>query len=838
MIQKATLLIGLLITTFLTAQNIKSPSEFLGYDIGTQFTRHSDAVRYFEHVAQNSPLVDYQEYGKTNERRPLTYAIVTSKANHRNLEGIRKANLAQIGIENKNTLPPTTEHTNVKAEKAIVWFSYNIHGNEASGTEASMTTLYELITTKQAWLENTVVIIEPCVNPDGRDRYVNWFTQVASTPYDPKQVATEHKEPWPGGRSNHYLFDLNRDWAWASQVETQARLKIYNKWMPHVHVDFHEQGINDPYYFAPATEPYHEIISEWQRDFQDQIGRNNATYFDKEGWLFFTKERFDLLYPSYGDTYPMCMGAIGMTYEQAGHGRAGLGINTDEGHELTLIDRIAHHTTAGLSTIEISSKNEKSLNSNFKRYFKDHNFKYKSYVLSGNEDKIRELAKFLNRHEIDYSFDYKGKASGYHYATNTQGSIDYEFAIIVSTNQPKGKMVKVFFEPDVKLSTPVTYDITAWSLPYAYGLDAIASTSLIVSSSNLTTHKSIELPSTAAAYVSSWNSMRDAQFLAALLKKGIKVRFTEKPLVNNKRAFDRGSLIITKSDNRTNNSFNETVVQLAKEYQRDVMATNTTYSTSGPDFGSAEIKLINTPSIALLRGNNTSSLSYGTTWHYFEQVLKYPVTSIEADHLANIQLDAFDILIMPSGYYGSILNDSTMDKLKSFVRSGGKVIALNNALNSFADKDGFNLKRNKPKDDDAQEEPEKTPSPYAERENENIPYLLTGSIFKTQVDPTHPMAFGYGDTYHTLKIGSASYSYLERGYNVAYINDTITKVSGFVGDTAKEKLANSMVFGEERLGRGSMIYMIDNPLFRDFWHNGELFMANAIFFINNNAFRN
>ena len=292
---------------------LQSPSEFLGYEIGSEFSRHADVVRYFEHVAANSNRVTYTEYGKTNERRPLTYAVVSSPENMTNIEAIRKDNLKNIGLENGSANP----------EKAIVWLSYNVHGNEASSTEAAMVTLYKLITEKQSWLQNTVVIIDPCINPDGRDRYANWYNQVKSTPYNVEQSATEHDEPWPGGRPNHYLFDLNRDWAWATQIESQERLKVYNTWMPHVHVDFHEQGINEPYYFAPAAEPFHEIITPFQRDFQTEIGKNHARYFDEEGWLFFTRERFDLLYPSYGDTYPTFMGAIGMTYEQAGHGRAG-----------------------------------------------------------------------------------------------------------------------------------------------------------------------------------------------------------------------------------------------------------------------------------------------------------------------------------------------------------------------------------------------------------------------------------------------------------------------------------------------------------------------------------
>jgi len=830
MFQKYTLLAVLFISSFGIAQNLQSPSDFLGYEIGTQFSRHADVVRYFEHVAQNSSMVTYQEYGKTNERRPLTYAIVTSAVNHDNLETIRKANLGQIGLDNSTSL-------NTRGEKAIVWLSYNVHGNEASSSEATMVTLYELITQKQAWLENTVVIIDPCVNPDGRDRYANWFNQVASTPYDPSQAAAEHNEPWPGGRPNHYLFDLNRDWAWATQVETQQRLKIYNKWMPHVHVDFHEQGINEPYYFAPAAEPYHEIISDWQRDFQDQIGKNHARYFDKEGWLFFTKERFDLLYPSYGDTYPMFMGSIGMTYEQAGHGRAGLGIDTDEGFELTLKDRVAHHNTTGLSTVEISSQNAAKLNTNFANYFKDGSFKYKSYVLSGNPDKMHALAQLLDQHEIKYGYSSNGKASGYHYKSNSQGSINYDTALVVSTNQPKGKMVKVLFEPNAKLDNPLTYDITAWSLPHAYGLDAVASTSLVsgISSSPVVTTTNVT-QNNAAGYIANWNSMNDARFLADLLQAGIKVRFTEKPMVNSGKSFDRGSLVITKSDNRNHSDFGSAVVKIANIHKRELTAASSSYATSGPDFGSPEIKLVNPPRIALLKGDGTSSLSYGATWYFFEQTLGYPATSIEAENIGRTNLDQFDVIIMPSGFYGRVLGGDKLNKVKDFVRSGGKVIALSNALSAFAGKDGFSLKRNS-NNGDTEENKKENLTPYADREKAGVTNLITGSIFKTKVDPTHPMAFGYDDTYFSLKLGSQSYSFLDNGFNVAYIDDEVTNVSGFAGDTAKKKLPNSLIFGEERLGSGSVIYMADDPLFRAFWENGKLFMANAIFFTNNNKFR-
>ncbi|MEX2336464.1 MAG: M14 family zinc carboxypeptidase, partial [Fulvivirga sp.] len=276
----------LLFFIFQSQAQLQSPTDFLGYEPGEQFSRHADVINYFEHLAEQSPLVEYQTYGKTNERRPLTYAVVSSEENIKNLEKIRNRHLANARNE-------------TEADIAIVWLSYNVHGNEASSTEASMKTLYALITEKQDYLENTVVIIDPTVNPDGRDRYANWYNQVKAEPYNTSQAAIEHNEPWPGGRPNHYLFDLNRDWAWATQIETRERLKIYNQWLPHIHVDFHEQGMNEPYYFAPAAEPFHEIITPFQREFQTEIGKNHARYFDEEGWLYFTKERFDLLYPSY-----------------------------------------------------------------------------------------------------------------------------------------------------------------------------------------------------------------------------------------------------------------------------------------------------------------------------------------------------------------------------------------------------------------------------------------------------------------------------------------------------------------------------------------------------------
>ncbi|MCK7556151.1 M14 family metallopeptidase [Chitinophaga sedimenti] len=413
----------LLLLSFLSghvqAQTPPSPEQFLGYPLGKRFTPHYKVVDYFKQVAAASSQVKLEEYGSTYEGRPLLLATVASPENAGRLEAIRKNNLQLAGVE------PGSGST---AMPAVVWLSYNVHGNEAVSTEAAMQTLYELVrpgnTQSQEWLRNTVVIIDPCLNPDGRDRYVNFYNANANKKPDVSRFAREHKEPWPGGRANHYYFDLNRDWAWQTQVETQQRVVKYNQWMPQVHVDFHEQGIDDPYYFAPAAEPFHDVITPWQREFQVKIGKNNAKYFDEKGWLYFTKEVFDLFYPSYGDTYPTYNGAIGMTYEQGGSGRAGLAVLMETGDTLTLSDRIAHHYTTGMSTIEVTAANAQKLLEQFQRYFTDAKTKpvgdYRSYVVKsgGNPEKLSALAEMLRRNDIRFGYGAGiGKANGFDYFT-------------------------------------------------------------------------------------------------------------------------------------------------------------------------------------------------------------------------------------------------------------------------------------------------------------------------------------------------------------------------------------------------------------------------------------
>ncbi len=830
---KARFLALLLFPAMLQAQ-VRTPLDFLGYELGDKFTRHHLVVDYFNHVAENSKKVDLIQYGKTYEDRPLLLAFVSSTENLSNLDQIRQDNLRRAGVLEG------TPNSNV----AIVWLSYNVHGNESSSTEASMATIYELIQDNRSdWLENTVVIIDPCINPDGRDRYANFFWQYGNQPYNPDPNSREHDEFWPGGRANHYLFDLNRDWAWQTQTESKSRLKVYNSWLPQVHVDFHEQGVNSPYYFAPAAQPYHELITQFQRDFQTEIGKNHARYFDENNWFYFTKQVFDLLYPSYGDSYPIYNGSIGMTYEQAGGGRAGLGIIKQEDDSLTLKDRIAHHYTTGMSTVEISSNNSDRLLSEFGKFFGDNStLKYKTFVLKhdGNDDKFNALKSWLESVGIEY-----GTASnvrglrGYNYRTG--GSSGFTISpndLVVSTNQPKATLAHILFEPKTKVVDSVTYDITAWGVPYAYGVQAFATSQVVpVRDSQKNSFVAQEAPEKTYAFYAKWNSLDDARFLAELLKRDIKVRFTERVITYKDQSFDRGTLIISKRDNKKlGGDFEKIVTDLANSSNRTISAIGTGFMDSGPDTGSGDVRYLKKPKIALLSGDGVSSLAFGATWHFMEQDLGYPVTVIGTDYFGRVNLSTYDVIIMQDGWYNTF-RESQMKKLMEWVSAGGKLVAVQGALNKLKDSDYSDLSEYNSEDEKKaaeKKEEERDESAkltrYEDQQRESIKSNAPGAIYRVKVDNSDPLAFGYSDTYYTLKIRSNRVAYLE-GSNVGIIEKKDDLLSGFAGAYVREDMAKSLVFGVEYKGRGQIVHIVDDPLFRSFWQNGKLLFVNALFMV-------
>lgn len=835
--------LGLLLA-FQSFAQLQSPSQFFGFAPGEQLVATHRLYQYAEHAAQQVPTkVKLMSYGTTFEKRPLMMLVVSSEENIRNLEQIRTDHLKSIGLMSG---APTT-----KTRPSVIWMSYNVHGNEATNSAAFPKVLHELLAggaVADKILKNAIVILAPCLNPDGHDRYVNWYNQKIGVSPNANTSAWEHGEPWPGGRYNHYLFDPNRDWAWQTQEVMRQLVAEYHKWMPHIHADFHEMGPNSPYYFAPSAKPYHEDITPWQREMQEVVGTYNKKYFDRNNWLYYTRERFDLLYPSYGDTWPTYNGAIAMTYEQGGGGIAGLAYErTDEGDTLRLTDRVAHVSAASIATMEaIADRSTKVVDEFIKFYDRNQNNPvgpYKSYVIktTGDEGRVKALKELLDRNQIRYGYASDTKSlTGFNYLTQKDEPFKTEAGdLVISAYQPKSNLLKILFEIKPMLEDSVTYDITSWCVPLAFGAKTYATKEKLTPST--TSPKATPVaPITINkpyAYILPWKSAEDAKFLAAILKNKIRARAAEKPFEIDGKSYAQGTLIVTRAGNESlGDAFDKIIQQEASKLGVPLVATASGAASKGSDFGSDYVFNIKaTPRIGLIAGDGTSMTSVGEVWYFFDQELKYPITLLDPNSRfsGGIPFSKLDVLIIPTAFGSNLLRENQFPALRDWLRGGGKLILMETATNFLADKDGFGLKRKK---EDTKKTDKKTAADslkvYANRERESVSDESPGSIYKIKLDNTHPLAFGFPDYYFALINNVYNYDFLKDGWNVGYLKkEKDSYVAGFTGSNVKEKLQNTLLYGVEEVGRGKIVYMANNPLFRGFWYNGKLLFSNAVFML-------
>ncbi|MFN2313688.1 MAG: M14 family zinc carboxypeptidase, partial [Bacteroidales bacterium] len=398
-----TFIIAAAVSASLSSQELKTPEQFLGYPPGEQFTFQHSLTDYFRHVADASPRAVYLQYGETWEGRPLSVCIVSSPENLAMLEQIRLSNLQRTGLADGM---PEVESL------PIVWLAYSVHGSEPAGAEASMKVLHALVAEEYdgagEWLKNMIIIIDPCQNPDGRDLFTSRYLRAQGWPPSSDPNAWEHNQGWPSARLNHYLFDLNRDWSWHVQRETQARMKLYNRFMPHVHADFHEMGSGSTYFFPPGAEPWHEVITPWQREFHALTGKKASGLFDASYRLYYTKDNFDLFCPSFGDTWPLFNGAMGYTLEQGGGAQAGLALRRDDIDTLTLAQRVEGHFLASMAVLSAADENRERLLREFYEFFRSGAekppSKYKTIIIKGTADaaSLNSLKQLLASNQIRY----------------------------------------------------------------------------------------------------------------------------------------------------------------------------------------------------------------------------------------------------------------------------------------------------------------------------------------------------------------------------------------------------------------------------------------------------
>lgn len=822
------------------SSQLQSPGLFLGHDLGTSFTLHHRVDDYAQHIHDAVPQSELINYGETSEGRPLQLLILSSSENLGKLEAIRSQHLDRMNGGHGD-----------KAfdDVAIVWLSYNVHGNEAVCTEAALKVMHQAATsslTNDGMLDRVILIIDPCLNPDGHDRYASWFNRYASKTPNPNPDAFEHDEPWPGGRSNHYLFDLNRDWAWQKQKESKERSVVYHQWMPHVHCDFHEMGYNSPYYFAPAAEPYHESITDWQREFQVEVGKTTAAAFDKRGELYYTKESFDLLYPSYGDTYPIYNGAIGMTYEQGGSGSAGVLIETNNGELLSLSNRIENHVESSLKAIETSARLSEKLVDEWSNFHERNRTqpigRFGGYLISVNETnqaRADRLAEFLHGHgiQVEKITQNKKPIKGWEYGIRSERSVVPKSGdLIISSFQTHSGLLDVLFDPDPVLTDSLTYDITTWSVPYAYGLRTFGLSKPLMGESWTST--SIEALTDVSAYGYAFrrHGDGDSKLFTQLLQNGVRLRTNSEPFVLDGIHYERGTTLILRGDQEIGSDWESELFQGAVDAGVELQPLSGGFADSGPDMGSDDIWFVKAPRVAALTGPGVSSLGAGEVWWHFEEELSYPISMLSAEDSDPGDWDSYDVVIMPSGWYGRSDAD-WMESASTWVREGGKIIALAGALRFFESENGWGLdaysdvSKEKIADQRSREERQSDrKAAFSERNRRRAMGIGDGSIYPVKLDITHPLAWGYSnERYYTLRSNDDRYALLSSGWSVGMIEDGAEAISGFVGARANRDLEDSMVFGVQPMGRGSIIYLSDNPLFRGFWENGKLLFDNAVF---------
>jgi hypothetical protein len=880
--------------------DVPTPESVIGHRIGERFTHYDQAEQFYRAAAQASGRVKLVKYGESYEGRSLYLLFIASPENLKRLDAIQ-SNLKQLS-DPRATDGLKAENL-AKSTPPICWLSYNVHGNESSSAEAALVVVYRLATATdpdtRLVLDNVVTIIDPSVNPDGRERYVNFYEQSLGKTAVADANAVEHNENWPGGRFNHYLFDLNRDWAWQTQRETQARIRMYREWNPQVHVDYHEMGIESTYYFPPNALPVNSNIPPQVLKWLKVFGTENAKAFDAHGWPYFTHEDFDLFYPAYGDSWPAFNGAIGMTYEQAGGGAGGLRVKRRDDIFLTLKDRIDHHVTTSIATLLTTARNREALLRDYyqtKRETIDQGLHgpARVYLIPPGRDPERtsllinlllsqgiEVAQMSQPITVDGVHDYfASPAARREFPTGT---------FVVDVAQPLGHLIRALLEPDAILKEKFFYDITAWSMPLAFGVEAFYSEAPLRASMEKVAEASYESggvsEKASAAYVFEWNTNAAVRLLGRLLQNDIKASVALKPFTIQGRKLGAGTIVVFLARNKEN--LHEKIAAYAKELHVPVYAENTLLSEAGIDLGSNFVRDIRKPKIAVVTGQPVAPSEYGAIWNMFDNRYDIEFTPIKVDQLRSADLRDYSVLVLPDdsgsgrGYSRSI-DRATVDKLKTWVRDGGTIIGLKGGAVFLTEKRAgiasvtykYVLKRDEearleeekvaatttlggtpsrtgepaapapPRDEKAQKESEAKElaeklQTWKQKEEKTQTDRIPGALMKIQLDNTHPLAFGYDKEVVIANMTSPILALTAKGDNVGYYPKENFRVSGFITEENLKKFPNTAYLIREDVGRGHVILYADDPNFRSFWEGTSRLFLNGIFFgaIENPALR-
>ncbi|GAA0879984.1 M14 family metallopeptidase [Algoriphagus jejuensis] len=807
---------------------IPSPSDFLGYEIGEWHTRYDLIVKYFEKLDQASEMAQLQTIGYTHEHRPKVILTLASAANMGNLEQIR---LKQVQLADPSQAKP-----DVSTMPSIVHLGYGVHGNEPSSAEAAILTAYWILAAQsdlaQNIRQNAVIHIDPTLNPDGRDRHSLWANSNKGFPPVADPLDREHNEAWPGGRTNHYWFDLNRDWLPLAHPESRVKVEWYHQWYPNVTTDFHEMGTNSTYFFEP-TKPFGSenpvVPRKNYEDINPRFAKYFAKYMDEIGSLYWTKEVFDNSYPGYGSTYPDIHGGLGLVFETAssrGH------VQSSQRGDITFAFTIRNHVVNSLATMEASVDNRVFMHDYLREFFESAMSEgakdaAKSYVFGDEYDESR------NRIFVQFLLDHKIKV----YENSADLSLEGQNfkkgkSWIVPTKQTQYRMVRTMFEYEKEFADSVFYDASAWTMAAAYGMPfsaaAGAKTGAEVTEAIVSTFTFPE--GKAYAYLIDWSDYYAPKLLHELQKAGIHVEAIHRPFSSQtqdgKVDFAAGTLMIPMGFQKGKS---EEIVaklkELAQTNSQRVYAVSTGLNLSGIDLGSNLASAVQQPKILMVVGTGISSYEAGEIWNLLDQHYGMPITKVNTEQFGRANLFEYNTLILPSGNYNS-LNEGQVNHLKDWIARGGTVISLKNA-SLWLNQKGIT----KEVAVELEEEPKDPQSlPFAVRNDFEGAKEVGGSIYLAELDLTHPIAYGYHRK--TLPVYRNTDIFIKPSENkyltpVKYTADP--HLGGYISKTNLEKLEQSAGVVISPLGQGRVIHFFDSPNFRGTWFGTNKLFMNSIF---------
>lgn len=846
--------------------NIPTVQQVLGYKSGEDITSHADTLRYFEALQKAAPeRVKIFNYAKTWENRPLIYVAISNAENIARLDELSES---MKRLSDPRVTGADEAETIITDLPGNTWLGYSVHGNEISTTDAAMQTAYFLLAATNLELvdkvmANTVTFIDPQQNPDGRDRLVNKYREAKGLMPDSSPLSAEHSEPWPSGRVNHYLFDLNRDWFALTQPESQGKVAALQEFLPLVYIDLHEMGGNSTFFFSPPAPPYNPNIADNQWNTLEMIGRNNAKHFDQNGFSYYTREVFDAFYPGYGASRPAYFGAASATYEQASAGA--MKFHRNDGNILHFRETVQQHLIASLSTTEVVADNREKLLREFYEYRnsaiqegEDEENRY--YVIPTQNDQAGadKIAGLLTKQGVDVM-----KTTG---SFRTCG-IDYDAgSYVIDSAQPLKRFIRTIMDENVPIDQPFIdeqerrrdnnlndqiYDVTAWSLPHLFNVNvnrcnSLSNVETVMAGEEYYSQGTVSNPDAKVAYLVPWGQSTASRFLSNALRQGIIVKSADMSFVTGERRYPAGSLVIEVKANDA--GLSEKLQKIAEMTGAEVVGVDSSWVTEGPSFGSDNTRQIHPINVAILWDEPTANYSAGNTRFVIERQFDYPVTPVRAADIAGADLSTFHVLIIPEsrGGYKSTFGSRGAETLKEWVNEGGTLIALGTGMRYITDPDvdlisarreyAYRAEKSEEGEDTARVDgvlfESKDDFMEAIEDQNADPDAAAGVMLNAIVDHEHWLTAGAAESLKVLHRSPDIYTpvTIDNGRNVVnYAGSDDILASGYLWEETRAQLAHKPFVISEPKGRGQVIGFTADPTVRAYLDGLNLMLVNAIF---------